>query len=300
MPRKAAPRKKAAPVKKTGKPDARSKSKQRGDEEEEEEEDDAVAKGRDDEDEEEVEEEDDIEKSDDGDPDDEDDADADEDVEEEEDDERPAKKSKKATKKTPAKKSKKVVAKADDDDDELDADDEDNEVEELDEEVMKSLSPSVRRSIEKSHRIAKEALEIAKEEREKRTTIEFVEKAKQDIPNLTGTHEEKGALLKALFESTPVKVAKQIVKLLKSGDTAVRSLLMTETGVSRRDARNGDDSAYSQLTEKRDEILEKSKDKTMTKEAAMEKAIAENPKLYGQYQVEKSNRRRRVSADNDE
>ena len=300
-----------APTKKSGKADTRSKSKQRGDDEEEEEEEETPVikrRGRaEDDDDDDVadddqdeldDEEDDIAKSDDDEDDDESDDDA---ADDEDDEEEPTKKSKKG-KKTPAKKSKVPAKKAKanvDDDDEGDLDDEDDDVDVIDEAVLKSLPERVRKQVEANQRIAKEALDIAKAERSRRVTLEFVEKAKKDIPNLPGTHEEKGGFLKALFSGEPVskEIAKSIVKLLKTGDSAVRNLLMTEKGAAHRRVSNDGDSAYEQLCEKRDEILEKHKD--LTRAQAMDKARQDNPDLYRQYTVEKARGRRREADDMD-
>ena len=316
MARKAAARK--APAKKAAakKADTRSKAKQHGDEDEDDDEDDAVTKTRrrraakasdDDEDqveddEDDVEDDDeDIEKSDD-DEDDDDADDADDTEEDEDEDEAPAKKSKKTPAKKGVKKTapKKKVAKADDEDEgDIDDDeDEDDEVDDLDEEILKSLPAATRRRIEKNQRIAKEALEIAKEERNRRVTMEFIEKAKKDIPNLTGTHEEKGALLKALFSGEPVSKAdaKAILKMLKAGDAAQRNLLMSEVGV-RKSARTDDDSAYAELQELAEEILKSKEGKNMTREAAVAKAAEQHPEVYTRYRMEKRRARRRESAD---
>lgn len=271
----------ATKAKAKGKADARSKSKQRGDEEEEEEEeDDAVAKTDDDEEEE--------------------DDDVTDEEEEEEEEEKPTRRTKK--KSTPKGKAKKV-AKVDDDDegdvddhDDIADDDDEDELEEVPESVLKTLPRAVREQVERSNRIAKRAAERAKEahrmaltEKSRRERIEYIEKAKTDIPHLTGTADEKGELLQTLYSGQPLekKQADRIVKMLKSGDAAVASL-MTETG-SNRGREDSDDSAYAQLKDKADEIRE-SNDK-LTKEQAFTKACTDNPKLYNMY---KSERRRSV------
>lgn len=286
-----APKKKAA--KKAPKADTRKKQKQRGDDEDEEEEEDDVAKSRDDEDDEEEEDDDeeDIEKSEDDE--DEDDAADDDDEEEEEDEEDDAPRRKSA--KTPAKKSKKPVRKASsDDDDDAVEDDEDDDTDDDDEvqKVAKALPKAAQRmflkmaesvkSIKKTARVAERTARIEKERREK---LEFVEKAKKDIPNLSGTSEEKGALIQALYNGEPVekKTADAIVKLLKTGDAAVRSL-MSETGRHRASDDN-DESAIAQLREKAEEI--RKADTKLTKEQAFEKACTQNPKLFSDYKVEK-------------
>lgn len=284
-----APKKAAAkkpPVKKTGKADTRSKSKQRGnDDEEEEDEDDAILnKADDDEDDDEEVDEDEIEKADDEDEGDLDDEDDEE--EEDEEDDKPRKKSKPTKKSKPVKKLKARVAKTEDEDDE---DDTEDDTEELDAEVLKSLPVSVRKRLLRSERIAKEALETATIEKERRETLEFIEKAKRDIPNLSGTAEEKGELYRALYSGRPIekKTADKIVKLLKTGDVAVREHLMSEVG-SRSSRSEGEDTAISQLREKQEEI--RKANPKLTKEQAFEEACKQNKDLFKQYRVEKSRR----------
>lgn len=291
------------------KPDSRPKGKQRG-EEDEEDEDDDVRMSREDDDEEdeleeddnavdEEEEDDDVEKS-------EDDEDDEAEEEDDDEDEKPRRKSK-----TPAKKNKKKVAKsaseeADDDlaDDDEDAVDDEEDLE-IDEDVVKAMPKAIRAKLEgfiektnsrlaRLQKTAKSAARTASIEKAKRERLEFVEKAKRVIPNLPGTHEEKGELYQALYSGEPVSadVAKGIVKLLKAGDAAIASL-MSETGRGR--ARTDEESdAISELREKASEI-QKANTK-LTKEQAFEKACQENPKLFGQYKLEKKRATRDVSA----
>lgn len=281
------------------KPQSKSKKKlEDDDEEEEEEDDDAAVNKSDDDDEDGLDDEDDDEEVDDDDDDEEEVAKGGrrkEDNDDEEDDD--ADKKKKRRKK-PAKKVKKAVADDDDDetvDDEGDEDEGlgDDEDDLVDEEVMKTLPKHVQAIVAKQNarlrrimKTAKEASALATVEKERRETLEFVEKAKRDIPNLTGTAEEKGELLKALFSGKPLesKIAKAIVKLLKAGDAAVKNLLMSETG-SRRARTDEDDDAISLLREKAEEIAKK--DSKLTKEQAFEKACVDNPDLFKQYRVEK-------------
>lgn len=296
-------------VKKTAKSDTRSKSRQRGEEEEDEEEEDVAktkrrAKAKDDddlededlEDDDDLEEDEDLEKSDDDEEEDDDDLEE----EDEEEDESVVK----------GKKGKKVIAKRQSTDDESanddDSDEEDEEEPEaLDETVLKSLPAKARAFIRKQHetlvnqtrelkktardakRTAKEALETANIEKARRETMEAVEKAKTLIPNLPGTDEEKGAVMKSIA-TLPKDVAKTLRKMLKSGNNALKSLLMTETG-SRRGRSDEEDDAVSELRAKADEI--KKADTKLTKEQAFEKACLQNPDLFSQYKEEKRRRR---------
>lgn len=283
----------------SAKPQSKSKKKlEDDDEEEDEEEDDAINKADDEEDDEDLD--DDEEEA--------DDDDDDEPVQKggrrkednKDDDEEDKKKKRK-------KKLAKKMAKAadDEDDDDLDADDDDEELDDEDElvgeEVMKTLPKSVQLIIAKQNdrlrqasKLAKEASAAAAVERDRRESLEFVEKAKRDIPNLTGTDEEKGDLLKALFSGKPLetKVAKAVVKLLKAGDAAVKSLLHSETG-SRRARSEDDDDPISQLREKADEVLKANKN--ITREQAFEKACQDNPDLFREYRIEKRRASREVN-----
>lgn len=277
------PKKKTAkaPARKAkGKADSRSKSKQRGDEEEEEEEDDAVTKNEDDDDDDE----------DDGD----DDAVVDEDEEEDDDGDSGARAKSKKPAKKPAKGKK--VAKADDDDDISDDDaDEDDDFEEIDERVLKALPRAAREQIERSQRIAKRASERAKQahelaiaEKTRREHLEFVEKAKKDIPLLPGTDEENGELMQALYSGRALdkKEADKIVKLLKSGNKAMESM-MAESGRQGIDA-DDDDSPIAQLKSLAKDIREENP--KLSEHQAFDKACRDNPKLYAQYKTEKRRR----------
>lgn len=261
-----------------GKADSRSKAKQRGDEEEEEEEEEeAVAKADDDEDDDDLAD---------------DDADVDE---EEEEEEPPARKKAKKAKKT--KLAKKTASSDEDDEDDVLIDDDDDEEEEIPETVMKSLPPSARAAIERNQRIAKrarqdarEARELALTEKSRRERLEFIAKAKKDIPNLTGTEEEKGELMQALYSGTVTKKqADSLVKMLKAADAAQRSLLMSERGSGR--ARTDEDSALAEIDTLADELM--AKDTKLTKAQARTKVCQDNPALYQRYKVEK---RRSVDA----
>jgi len=281
-----APKKKVA--KKTPKADSRKKSQQRGEDEEDDEEEDIALSREDDDDEED---EDEVAKADDDEDDDADEGDEDE----EEEEETPRKKSAKKTK--PAKKVKKAAAS---DDDTEEDEDESGDEDVVDAQVMKSLPKAAQTllakmatSLSDMRKTARRAEQTALIEKQKRESLEFIEKAKKDIPSLAGTNEEKGALIQALYSDEPVakKTADAIVKLLKSGDAAIRSM-MSETG--RRTARTDDESsAVDLLREKRDEIMKA--DTKLTKEQAFEKACQQNADLFNQYKVEK--RRRSVDRD---
>lgn len=297
---KALKKKTKVPAKKA-KPDTRKKKAQ---EDEDEEDDDLVEKNEDeneDDDEEEEEDDDAIEKDDDDDEEDDDD-----DAEDDEDDEPVAKGGKgggkgggktakggKAVKGKGAKKATKKSLRSEDDDEE-----EEEEEDELDSEVLdvlKTLPKHVQEGIARTQRTlrqlrkeTREASDIAKDERNRRQTLEFVARAKTTIPHLSGTDQEKGELLKAMFSGEPLSKsdAKALLKLLKSGDAAVKNLLMSETGSTRRPSDDDNDDPISLLREKQDEIM-KQADFKGTKEQAFEKACILNPDLYKQYRSEK-------------
>jgi hypothetical protein len=245
----------------------------------------------DEEDEEEV-----IEKDDDGDEDEDEDADDDADEgdgddEDEDEDDEDVQKTKKKPAKAPAKKSKRV-AKADDDadDDEEDILDAEDDEEELPASVLKSLPVSVQKRLAKVSKDAREAREMVAVEKDKRETLEFVAKAKADIPNLTGTPDDKGAMLKALYSGQAItkKVADAIVKLLKTGDAAVRDLLMSETGSRGRTEEQ--DTAEAAINEKRDALMKA--DPKLTSAQARSLACQQNPDLFRKYKIEKARARR--------
>lgn len=276
------------------KPDSRKKQKQRGDEDDDDDEDIDKALDDDEEDDEDLEEdeddeEEDVEKS--------DDEDDDEDEDDEEDDDEEEKPRKKSKSKKPA--TRKKVAKSDEDDEDLadeDDDAEDDDDVELDEAVIKAMPKAQREQFIKAMdamnaklaRVEKRAARgerLAGIEKAKRERVEFIEKAKRVIPMLPGTAEEKGELIQALYSGEPVekKTADALVKLLKSGDKAVATM-MRETGHGRARTDEEDD-AISQLREKAAAL--KKADPKLTKEQAFAKACDDNRELYAQYRVEK-------------
>lgn len=191
------------------------------------------------------------------------------------------------------------VEKSEDDED-ADAveEDDEEEVEEVPASVLKSLPRKVRETIEKQSaqlrrlsKSAREALRLATIEKNRRERLEFVEKAKQQLPNLTGTAEEKGEVLQAIHNSNIEKgIVKRLMRMLKSGDGAVRDLLMTETG--RRSARNIEaDGPLGELREYAKEIQKG--DTKLTKEQAFTKACEMHPDLFTQYRRERVRERRR-------
>jgi len=140
-----------------------------------------------------------------------------------------------------------------------------------------------------NERVAKAEAEAAIE-KEKRETTEFIQKAREELPNLSGTAEEKGAVLQKMAKSMSKEDYDKAVTLMKSGDAAVATLLKTEHGSG-----NGDDSsdgtAVSDLKKAATEI--RKAEPKLSEAQAFRKACNDNPALYKQYQQER-NRSTRV------
>ena len=110
--------------------------------------------------------------------------------------------------------------------------------------------------------------------------------APREIPHLTGTDVEKGAVLQTLFGKMDAADAEKVLTMLKTGDKAVASLLGTEIGKHGED--NSDGTAISELNAKADEI--KKADTKLTQQQAFRKACETNPDVYRRYQKERRTR----------
>lgn len=66
---------------------------------------------------------------------------------------------------------------------------------------------------------AKQAADVEKNARE---TMEFTKRAKDEIPNLTGSDEEKGGILKTLANQLLKEDFDKVLALLKCGDAAMK------------------------------------------------------------------------------
>lgn len=199
-----------------------------------------------------------------------------------------------------------LVAKGDGDDD---GGEDDDDGDEPDEAVMKSLPEPVRKLIEKQNaqleqvrKEAKEASERAAVEKDAREQREFIEKAKTDIPNLPGTAEEKGTLLKVVHAKLEKKDAESLMKLLKAGDSATKSLLMMGghgevgsevEGDGSEESLRKSEGARGELEEKASEI--RKANPKLSAQQAFSRACAQNQALYKKMRAEQNKSRRVVA-----
>ena len=65
---------------------------------------------------------------------------------------------------------------------------------------------------------------IAKREEDARKVVEFTKKAETDLPNTPGKPEEKGIMMKNLFEKLGDEDATKVVDIMKAGDAALGKL----------------------------------------------------------------------------
>lgn len=211
-------------------------------------------------------------------------------------------------------------AKADAADDEEDEDDEEedepvvkkskkaeaDEDEPVPDRVLKTLPKSVQAILKaqnvrlaKAEAEAKAAREDAASEKAEREKASFAKMAEKDVPNLVGTTEEKGNLLYTLSKKLDKDEFAAVVKMLKAGSNAAKSLLMSpigndadvrEDGSEARVQKN--DGARGELDDKAEEI--RKAEPKLSREQAFSKACDQHPKLYRQLRSEKSRTRRVV------
>lgn len=130
-------------------------------------------------------------------------------------------------------------------------------------------------------RIAK-AEEEARVEKERRETVEFVAKAKTDIPNLPGSDAEKGSLLQKVYASCDATTAEGVLSLLKAGDAAQKTLVLMEVGKSVPTPTDG--TALSELNAKAEDIAKA--EPRLTKQQAFKRACDQHPDLFDQHRRE--------------
>ncbi len=149
------------------------------------------------------------------------------------------------------------------------------------EDVWKNLSPEVRKVIEDSQKEAKEAVDLAKRLEQEKLEGEFVTKAKQ-FSKVVTKPEQLGPVLKRIADHS--KEDYQVIEaVLKAAEEmATRADLLYKELGSGADLGGGD--AWDRIEKKAEEI--KKHQPEITKEAAIQKAINENPALYTEYQKE--------------
>ncbi len=146
--------------------------------------------------------------------------------------------------------------------------------------VWKGVPPEIRKRVEAAEKRAAEAEEVAKRERDRRVTREFVEKAR-GYRGLPVEPDEFGPLLKAVSEKAPEEYEK-LEEVLRAADEAIASgRLFDEVGRS-GPSRGGD--AYAKLEAAAAEL--RKADPELTKEQAIVKAAEQHPELAEAYRKE--------------
>ena len=146
------------------------------------------------------------------------------------------------------------------------------------EDLEKAAGEKAASAIAKANKVAEDALKEAKIATEKLSSIEFGKKADELIPNISGTIEERGKLLKAL-DSLEGKDKEILNKALEDANKHIGKA-MDELGTSEL----GEDNPVRKLEVMAKEFHKESKDKDMTYEKAFV-AVMETPEgaeLYRQ------------------
>lgn len=160
-------------------------------------------------------------------------------------------------------------------------------------EVLDALPEEVRKAFEaQNEQIAKaqtdaksaqeaaaKAEESARVEKERRETLEAVEKAKKDFPNLPGTDAEKATLVKAVLH-LPKNEAELVEKALKAGDAALATI-NKEIG---HDDPVMTGAAIEKLNTLAKTLIEK--DPTLTFAKAFDTVCLSNPALFAEHRQE--------------
>jgi hypothetical protein len=151
------------------------------------------------------------------------------------------------------------------------------------ESLLKSADPALVEYVQSIEKSAAEAQEVAKAERDARITREFL--AKGEDLSAVGTPEEVASVLKSAAEHMPEDDYEALEGLLKSAHGKIESGdLFAELGKSARGSGSG-----SESIEKAASAL-MADDASLTKEQAVDAALAKNPDLYSAYLEEEGGR----------
>jgi len=200
------------------------------------------------------------------------------------------------------------AAEAEDEEEDVEEDVEEDEEEDatITEKMMKAMPKTVQALLKKQNAFIAKAREEAKAAREEaaiekaeREKAQFIKTAERDLNNLVGKADDKGALLYTLSKKLDAKEYKSVLELLKAGDKASKSLLMSEIGNDadmREDGSEGrirkSEGARGDLEDKAEEL--RKADPKLSREQAFAKACDNNPLLYRKVRAEGSRARRVV------
>lgn len=138
----------------------------------------------------------------------------------------------------------------------------------------------LRSEIEKRDERLGEAEQIAKAERDKRETAEYVAKA-AELDKLSADPADFGAVLKTVAGAVDAETFEKLEAVLKAANEAVaQGDLYAEFG--RGGAAPTD--AEARIEKAAEEI--RKADTSLTREQAIERALADNPELYDEYRTE--------------
>jgi hypothetical protein len=165
------------------------------------------------------------------------------------------------------------------------------------EEVLRGLSPEAQAIFKRqqdeiaAQRTANEATAaVVRQLQDESETRRFVEIARAEIPNLTGTLEEKAAMLRTFHGLGKEKYDAQL-KQLKAANAALASSALREVGRS-EEGGEADDTPAGKLDAIAKEIVSKDATGKTTYAVAYSRACSENTDLYAQMRRERFNGRR--------
>lgn len=144
--------------------------------------------------------------------------------------------------------------------------------------VLKSADPVVREHIEKIQREAEEAKAIAKAEQEARLDREYLSKS-ESMDGLPVEASEFASVLKTIGQSVPAETMDSLMEVLSKSSGLIKdSDFFQEIGKA-----GGDDDGSATSKIEKAAKAHMASDPSLTKEAAVSKALDENPGLYAEY-----------------
>jgi hypothetical protein len=155
------------------------------------------------------------------------------------------------------------------------------------EKSLEDLPEEMRTEVQQLWKSHKEAVEkaakleeVLKAERDERLQKEFIAKAASEYGELKADSKELGVILKSLHEANP-EVAAKMEEVLKSANETIKNAdVFQEIGTSASGSSGGN--AWSKIEQMADSLVQKS-DKPLSKAAAIDFVMKQNPSLYAEY-----------------
>ena len=144
--------------------------------------------------------------------------------------------------------------------------------------ILKSADPAIVELIKSAEERAEIAEQIAKNEREHRLSNEFLSKA-EELDSLSIAPDHFGPILKKAYEALDAETFDALMKVFNAANEQVRqSSAFDEIG---KTSSFESDTGVDQVEQAAKALM--SEDETITREAAIAKAVSDNPTLYDIY-----------------